>query len=221
MCLATGAAPAPVAAGEREPLSNSSSASERTVLAVPISLPDAEVILQAPKLKGHRRNSSHGRLIDEWDNLLGGHAGVVRPPSPDNCMVCRICEERVDLRWAEQHTRCCVTLSRCKQDALACHEPLRKLSIVLVDKVAERHRLRQLSTPAATIVAARRHASPPVTPCPWCAPAEGPIAEEAGRTEFVCTTNTPPALECPTTHSTRGQCNRYSRIVHHGPGKVP
>ena len=75
MCLATGAAPAPVAAGEREPLSNSSSASERTVLAVPISLPDAEVILQAPKLKGHRRNSSHGRLIDEWDNLLGGHAG--------------------------------------------------------------------------------------------------------------------------------------------------
>jgi len=103
------------------------------------------------RIRGHTRNPSYGKLIGEWDDLLGGHASAGHSPSPENTMVCRICEERVDLRWAEEHTRCCVLLSRSKQDALACHEPLRKLSIVLVDKVAERHRLRQQQQPSATI----------------------------------------------------------------------
>ena len=58
-------------------------------------------------LRGARRpprNYSHGRLIDEWDDLLGGRAtdaadslyGHHRSLS-GSAMVCRICEERVDL----------------------------------------------------------------------------------------------------------------------------
>jgi hypothetical protein len=117
----------------------------------------------AARLRGARRpprNYSHGRLIDEWDDLLGGRAtdtadsggssGHHRSLS-GSAMVCRICEERVDLQWAEQHTRRCVLLSRCKQDALACDAPLRKLSVVLLDKVAERNSLRQLAAPPESL----------------------------------------------------------------------
>ena len=112
-------------------------------------------------LRGARRpprNYSHGRLIDEWDDLLGGRAtdaadslyGHHRSLS-GSAMVCRICEERVDLQWAEQHTRRCVLLSRCKQDAIACDAPLQKLDVVLLDKIAERKSLRQLAAPRESL----------------------------------------------------------------------
>ena len=99
--------------------------------------------------------SSSAGLVDEWDEMLGTtpHGGekLARRASEDDCMVCRICEARVSLQIAEQHTRCCVMLSRCEQDAVACEAQLRKLSSVLVDKIEERRKLRNANAAPPTM----------------------------------------------------------------------
>ena len=157
-------APTELLSDENEPLGESDNhppnvVAKRQLLAGVVPIKDAP----PQGLRGARRpprNYSHGRLIDEWDDLLGGRAtdtadsggssGHHRSLS-GSAMVCRICEERVDLQWAEQHTRRCVLLSRCKQDAIACDAPLRRLSVVLLDKVAERNSLRQLAAPPESL----------------------------------------------------------------------
>ena len=148
---------------ENEPLGESDNHPPNVVVAKHQLLAGVVPIKDAPPqgLRGARRpprNYSHGRLIDEWDDLLGGRAtdaadslyGHHRSLS-GSAMVCRICEERVDLQWAEQHTRRCVLLSRCKQDAIACDAPLQKLDVVLLDKIAERKSLRQLAAPRESL----------------------------------------------------------------------
>ena len=157
-------APTELLSDENEPLGESDNhppnvVAKRQLLAGVVPIKDAP----PQGLRGARRpprNYSHGRLIDEWDDLLGGRAtdtadsggssGHHRSLS-GSAMVCRICEERVDLQWAEQHTRRCVLLSRCKQDAIACDAPLRRLSVVLLDKVAERNNLRRLAAPPESL----------------------------------------------------------------------
>ncbi|KAL1518936.1 hypothetical protein AB1Y20_022780 [Prymnesium parvum] len=80
--------------------------------------------------------------LSAWDDAFGH---PLSPPCDGHAfMLCRICEQRVSKRLATEHSRFCVQHSQLRLEVEACDARLRKLSLMLSEKVAERRRLRDL-----------------------------------------------------------------------------